>query len=292
MNDAINAANEEIVGAKELIDSYLAIYGTDAWYSLSVAERSELRTAAYNAQIVVAQGIKPTPPPPDANYIYEYVWRTDVGSTSTNYSGRWVLVRFPNLAGISGGSTGFTGGGFTGGGYTGGGYTYPGTGSGGGSTTTPQPPTPPPPPPPPPPVPVKSASIDSILFDQEDALPVEIMADLIFEDIGGEELINIARNDTINGQPVIYQPIKNLSQVYQEYNPNNILIVRNTSDKYFENFPIKFEQKIPSNPTGPSDSNVYIDYNGDLVIEAINLAADEQIELQIMINGTIYEVEL
>lgn len=88
--------------------------------------------------------------------------------------------------------------------------------------------------------PVLTAPIDTILFNEE-ATPVEIMADILFENIGGQELINIARNDTVNGQQVIYQPIKNLNTIQQQYNPNNIVSLQATSDKYFQNFSIKFE---------------------------------------------------
>jgi hypothetical protein len=143
----------------------------------------------------------------------------------------------------------------------------------------------------PPPPPVKTAPIDTVLFNDNE-LPIEVMTDLIFEDIGGQELINIARNDIINGQQVSYQPIKNLSSIQQQYNPNNILSVQSTSDKYFSNFPIKLENKIPNPGTGPNSSYVYLDStNGNLVIEAINLEIDEQIEVEITVSGTIYEAE-
>jgi hypothetical protein len=119
------------------------------------------------------------------------------------------------------------------------------------------------------------------------------MSDLIFEDIGGHELINIARNDIINGQDISYQPIKNLTSVQQQYNPNNILSVQSTSDKYFSNFAIKLENKVPNVGNGPFGSNVYLDTaNGSLVVEAINLEADEQIEVEITLSGTIYEADL
>jgi hypothetical protein len=143
----------------------------------------------------------------------------------------------------------------------------------------------------PPPPPVKTAPIDTVLFNDEE-VPIEVMTDLIFEDIGGQELINIARNDIINGQQVSYQPIKNLSSIQQQYNPNNILSLQATSDKYFANFPIKLENKIPTPGTGPSGTHVYIDSaNGNLVIEAINIEPDEQIEIEITVSGTIYEAE-
>lgn len=139
---------------------------------------------------------------------------------------------------------------------------------------------------------VKIAGKDIILFD-EGSMPIDLMADLIFEDIGGEELISIARRDTVNGQKISYQPIKNLSSIEQQYNPNNIISLQATSDKYFSNFPIKLDDKIPKNPTGPNGSYAYIDtVTGDLVIETVNLESDEQIEIQIATSGTIYEVNL
>lgn len=140
--------------------------------------------------------------------------------------------------------------------------------------------------------PVLTAPIDTILFNDE-TLPVEIMADLLFENIGGQELINIARNDTVNGQPVIYQPIKNLSTVQQQYNPNNIVSLQATSDKYFQNFSIKFEGKVPNVGSGPNGEHVYIDpMTGDLVIEVVNVEEGEQVQVEITSSGTIYEAEL
>jgi hypothetical protein len=143
-----------------------------------------------------------------------------------------------------------------------------------------------------PPPPVKTAPIDTILFDN-DSVPIEIMTDLIFENIGGQELINIARNDTVNGQTVIYQPIKNLTAIQQQYNPNNIVSLQATSDKYFQNFSVKFDNKVPTIGTGPGGAHVYIDpETGELVVEAVNMAEDEQIEVEITISGTIYEADI
>lgn len=141
----------------------------------------------------------------------------------------------------------------------------------------------------PPPPPTKTAPIDTILFDDQ-SMSIEIMTDLIFEDIGGHELLSVSRNDIINGQRVSYTPIKNLGLVQQRYNPNNILGLQSTSDKYFANFAIKFDEKIPTEGNGPNGENIYIDpATGDLIIETINMNSDEQLEIQIAINGTIYE---
>ena len=138
------------------------------------------------------------------------------------------------------------------------------------------------------PPPIKTATPD-ILVSNQDTMPDQLMFDLIFEDIGGQELINIVRSDTVNGQKIIYQPIKNLSSIQQQYNPNNILGLQQTSDKYFAGFSIKLEDKIPEEGNGVGGKNVYIQDNGDLVIELININNDEQVEIQITLNGTIYE---
>lgn len=140
--------------------------------------------------------------------------------------------------------------------------------------------------------PVKTAPIDTVLIN-DDTLPIEIMRDLIFENLGGQELINIARNDTVNGQKIIYQPIANLFSIQQEYNSNNIVSIEGTANKYFQNFPINFDSKVPQKGTGPNLDHVYIDpQNGNLTVEAINIEGDEQIEIQIVIDGTIYEADL
>ncbi len=142
-----------------------------------------------------------------------------------------------------------------------------------------------------PPNPVKTAPIDTVLFN-DDSMSIEIMADLIFEDIGGHELINIARNDIINGQQISNTPIKNLGLIQQKYNPNNILGLQATSEKYFANFPIKFEEKVPVEGNGPNGSNVYFDdVTGDLIIEGVNLNKDELFEVEVSLNGTIYEAD-
>jgi hypothetical protein len=144
----------------------------------------------------------------------------------------------------------------------------------------------------PPPPPAKTAPIDTVLFN-DDLVPIEIMTDLIFENIGGQELINITRNDIINGQQISYSPIKNLVSIQQQYNPNNIISLQSVSTKYFANFPIKLDEKIPNIGNGPNGSNVYIDpQTGDLIIETVNNANDEQIDIQVGISGTIYEADI
>lgn len=135
---------------------------------------------------------------------------------------------------------------------------------------------------------IKIATPDIILFDEE-AIPVDVMTDLIFEQIGGQEIINIARNDIINGQNVIYSLISNVPQIAYDYSPKNIFTVPGTLDKFFKNFAIRLDIHIPESGTGPSGRFVYIDKNNPdeslrnrLVVDVVNMKTNEQVEIQVL----------
>lgn len=146
----------------------------------------------------------------------------------------------------------------------------------------------------PPVTPAVMVATPSLIALSNPPLEIDIMADLVFENIGGQELINISRSDIINGQDVVYAPIKNLQSLYLEYNSYNIIKIQNTSDTFFKNFTIRLEGKIPTVGLGPNGEIVYLDpETGDLVINVINLDPDEQVEVQILdsgeiLDGTIY----
>jgi hypothetical protein len=139
---------------------------------------------------------------------------------------------------------------------------------------------------------IKIGTPQFVVFDDE-AVPIEVMTDLVFERIGGQELISVARNDTVNGQRIFYNPIKNLNYINQQFNSKNIISLQQTSDKYFENFPIKLNNLIPKIGNGPDSFNVYLEpQTGDIVIDSIGIGQDQQIEIQISVDGTIYEAEI
>ena len=153
------------------------------------------------------------------------------------------------------------------------------------------------------PIPNASTASDGVLAASKDifvitdeSLPIEIMTDLVFEDIGGQEIINISRSDIVSGQNVIYQPIKNLTLLNYQYNPQNIISLQDTLESYFKKFPIQLDKKIPTVGTGGNNETAYIDSDtGNLIINVINLEKDEQVEVQILnggdiFNDTIYEV--
>lgn len=153
---------------------------------------------------------------------------------------------------------------------------------------------------------VKIATPDLIIKD-DDIMSIDIMTDLIFEDIGGQELATISRHDIINGQKIIYNPIKNLSDLYLQYNPNNVLRLQ-SSDSYFKSLSLSILDHLPVCGNGydlienadepdktkwtkvPNCKSIYIDpITGDLVINLINLKDGEQAEVQILTSGSIFD---
>ena len=133
-----------------------------------------------------------------------------------------------------------------------------------------------------PPTGIKQADPDIVLFDSENISP-ELLLELQYEDIAGMELINISRSDIIDGQDVIYSPVKNLSSIRRRYNPNNIISLPELSSSFFSRFAIDLVQRGMNEP--------YFDEEGNLVIEIDNVGDDEVIEVEIDTNGTIEEVE-
>lgn len=134
---------------------------------------------------------------------------------------------------------------------------------------------------------IKIATPDLILANNEE-ISIDIMTDLIFEDIGGQEIINIVRNDLVNGQNILYQPIKNLLDIQFQYNSKNIISLEDTSDTFFNNFPIRLDTHIPTVGLGPDGSSVYLDATtGDLIINVVNMITGEQVEVQILTTGTL-----
>ena len=156
---------------------------------------------------------------------------------------------------------------------------------------------------------VKIATSDLIIQDSE-VMSIEIMTDLIFEDIGGQELATISRHDLVNGQKVVYAPIKNLTDLYLQYNPNNILRLQQ-SDSFFKSLSIAIMDHLPvcgngydiiDNPLEPDKNkwtkvpnckSIYVDpISGDLVINLINLKDGVQAEVQLLTSGEIYDATI
>lgn len=144
---------------------------------------------------------------------------------------------------------------------------------------------------------VKVATPDLLIFGEQ-AVAIEIMTDLIFEDIGGFELATISRHDLVNGQTVIYTPIKNLTDLYLQYNPNNVLRLQ-SADSFFKSLAISIPNYLPRYGNGYdlvdgvkvyNGKSIYIDpISGDLVINLINIKENEQVEVEILTAGNTFD---
>jgi hypothetical protein len=147
--------------------------------------------------------------------------------------------------------------------------------------------------PPPPPQMVRVPERDVVSLAQE-TVSAETITNLLFENIGANELTKFVRHDTVEGINQYYDIISNLSDIKRKFDPSNLISLQKTTSSLFDIFPIKLQDKIPSDAY-LSQNNltdfVYIDTNGDLVIEVDNLKDSEIVEIEIDTSGTIYEVD-
>ena len=164
------------------------------------------------------------------------------------------------------------------------------------------------PPPAPTKSPVKIATPQYVKFDRDkegDAEPDQDFIKLIFfEQINGVALLSLTNSAKLDTGTVSYQPIINMAETIRALNPKNIVALQDTSDKYFLNFPIKLETKIPNVGNGPDGTNVYREdqagiwpmnldpRRGAIIIEAINLGPRENIQIETLQSGTIYKTNL
>lgn len=139
---------------------------------------------------------------------------------------------------------------------------------------------------------IKVATPDLILIEGG-SIPVDLMTDLIFEDIGGQEIINISRSDIVNGQDVSYSLIGNRKLLDRMYNPKNIFSLSGTLEKSFANFSIRLETHIPENGTGPEvlpgqNQRVYVEsLTGDIIIDITNMETNERLDVEILRSGYV-----
>lgn len=155
----------------------------------------------------------------------------------------------------------------------------------------PPPPGPAPAPPPPPPPPpgqkqtsqVKVANVNVININYA-ATPVEQMEKMFFQDVGGTEILSVARHDTVGGEKVIYSEVDNLQDLKIQFNPLNILVSTNLND-LFSGYGIDIKEKV--NDAGQT---VQIDASGNMVIEVVGVSEDEYVQIQVASRVEDFEV--
>lgn len=145
--------------------------------------------------------------------------------------------------------------------------------------------------PPPPPVRVPERDVIELLNQTVDSETIE---NLLFENIGANELTKFVRHDTVEGLNPYYNIISNLSDVKRKFNPASLISLQKNDSSLFDLYAIKLQDKVPTDDY-LADNNlidyVYFNENGDLIIEVVNMSDSEVVEVEIDRNGTIYEVE-
>lgn len=200
---------------------------------------------------------KPAPPAPKPTLNFS-AWDSASAAAQEKYT--------PVLPGVqpapSGGGDSSSGGS----GNTGGGSGNSGGGSSSGSSTPA----------------VKPATPDIITINQE-TLPAELMTSLIFEDIGGHELLSISRHDLISGSNMDYQSIKNLNDIYINHNSLNIIPMPDSSSNYIKDFPIVWEDHIIETFLSLDSSHITLNTTDkELQLLVSNMKSGEQIEVQVL----------
>ena len=147
--------------------------------------------------------------------------------------------------------------------------------------------------PPAPPQMVRVPERDVVSLAQE-TVSAETMTNLLFENVGANELTRFVRHDTVEGINPYYDVISNLSDIKRKFDPSSLISLQKTTSSVFDIFPIKLQDKIPSDAY-LSENNLtdylYVDTNGDLVIEVVNLKDSQIVEIEIDTSGTIFEVD-
>lgn len=129
----------------------------------------------------------------------------------------------------------------------------------------------------------------------------DIMADMLFEQIGAQELSGIlSPGDT---SPLLSDPgqssykVKNIADIMNAYSPQKIISLQDTDKQYFKAFPLVLSYYVPTYGSGPNNANIYSAENGDIVIDVINMSDFLRVEVEIftiedVLDDTIYMEEL
>lgn len=135
---------------------------------------------------------------------------------------------------------------------------------------------------------VKVANSDVVQI-KNDTLPIDLLSKFLFESIAAQELISISRNDLLNGQDISYQPISNIGEISLQYSSDNIIFMPETINNYFKNFNVVLNNYVYEDDTIEYSPNIRVNSTtGALTLEFANLAKDQQVEVQIITEGNIY----
>ena len=132
----------------------------------------------------------------------------------------------------------------------------------------------------------------------DSAFTVEDLENAIWQNIGGHEIISLARRDLVDGQNLDYKLINNLKDLQEEYNPKTIFLIEDIITKYFDRFGLKFENFLPSSQAlsridDGIDQPVVLDDDSNIVVYVKNIKENQEVEIQVLgsealLRDTIY----
>ena len=141
------------------------------------------------------------------------------------------------------------------------------------------PPAAPPPPPPPPPGQSQTSQVKisavNVINRNYEATSVDQMERLYFQNVGGTEILSVARHDTVGGEEVVFNNVDNLSELRSQFNPLNILMTTNLNSLFSE-YGVDIGQKI-----GALDETFSMNVDGGIDIQVFNVNRDEYVQVQI-----------
>ncbi|CAB4242196.1 hypothetical protein UFOVP222_46 [uncultured Caudovirales phage] len=131
----------------------------------------------------------------------------------------------------------------------------------------------------------------------------DTLTNLLFEDIGGQDIINVLRTDTVNGASFKNNMIVNLTSINQNYSPLTLITLSKDQAGYFKSFPYNLLSYIPdpatdlgytvgqdvsiaqypvsADPTTHLPQQYYVDpKTGDVIFYFVNLTEEHLVEFE------------
>lgn len=140
---------------------------------------------------------------------------------------------------------------------------------------------------------IKLPEKDNVISLTNNNIDEATIVAMVFEKLGAVELTKFTRTDTVEGINPYYNIISNLSAIKKEFDPSNLVASQKSDTSLYNAFSIKLSNKIPGDQYLDDrglDNYIYIDSDGNLIIELDNITQDELVEVEIDTNGTIVEV--
>ena len=107
---------------------------------------------------------------------------------------------------------------------------------------------------------------------------------LYFQDVGGTEILSVARHDTIGGEEVAISHVDNIKDIRVNFNPLNILMSTELQT-LFSKYAIDIKQKV-----GSIADTFVMDESNNLVVNVENINSDEYVQIQVSKNADEFEL--